>query len=500
MGIMGALSRIVAPRQKMNPAGEGNWHAGPYRVRGGVLPWSSVPWNFWQADMDPLPYPACSTVEACVWAYIRAIAQLPGYHKRETGDGGAETITSSALSRLLRAPNGYETPSDFLVHLIRSLLLNGNSYWIAQRNDRQEVTALHWTDPAQCQVREVGVTGEAFNEVFYEISGNPLLEPNVFGTRNLVIPARDVFHVKLATPRHPLIGETWLQALAYELATRGAMNTASVAFAKNMSRPSGVLSTDLVLTAAQIDDLRKAWEAQASGLNAGGVPILSAGFKFQPISMSNVDAQIVEQLRLSDRTIAAVFGVPAILLGFTDTGTAKSAEAVMGEWLASGLGWLINHIEVAFDAFIGLNTIPAGREWTEFDTRMLLRSLFAERITGLVKGVQGGIFSPNEARALEGYPAVTDGEEPRVQQQVVPLSAWSQPPPKTPAPQAPEAPPPAAPAAGEEEGEGEEGKAAPTLTLLRQGYGGLTPADFVAIHRSRIKRAMEAKLAERQAA
>ena len=121
------------------------------------------PWgqylNFWQMDLDPLPAPGSSTVEACVWAYIRAIAQLPGYHKRELDNGGTETVTTSALSRLLRAPNGYQTPSDFLVHLIRSLLYNGNSYWIAQRNDREEVEALHWTDPRSCRVREVGGRG-----------------------------------------------------------------------------------------------------------------------------------------------------------------------------------------------------------------------------------------------------------------------------------------------------------------------------------------------------
>jgi len=74
----------------------------------------------------------------------------------------------------------------------------------------------------------------------------------------------------------------------------------------------------------------------------------------------------------------------------------------------------------------------------------LLRSRFQERMEGLVKAVQGGVMAPNEARALEGYPAAKDGDEPRTQQQVVPLSAWSKPPPRTPRPEAPPAPEPAA--------------------------------------------------------
>ena len=345
-------------------------------------------------------------------------------------------MTTSALSRLLRSPNGYQTPSDFLVHLVRSLLLTGNSYWVAQRNDRNEVMALHWTDPKSCRVREVAVDGQVFREVFYEIGTSGV------GSRSLVVPARDVFHVKLATPRHPLVGETWLAALAYELAARGAMNLATQAFASNMSRPSGVLTTDMTLTKPQVDELRTRWDDQARGMNAGGTPILTSGLKFQSISVSNQDAQIIEQLKLNDQTIAAVFGVPAILLGISGSNTQKSAEAVMNEWLASGLGWLINHIEVALDAFIGLNQLPAGREWTEFDTRALLRSAFKDRIDGLARAVQGGIYSPNEARLLEGLPAADEGDEPRLQAQVVPISAWNQPKPAMPT--APAAAPPAA--------------------------------------------------------
>ena len=95
----------------------------------------------------------------------------------------------------------------------------------------------------------------------------------------------------------------------------------------------------------------------------------------------------------------------------------------MSEWLASGLGWLINHIEVAFDAFIGLNAVAAGREWTEYDTKALLRSLFKEQIDGLARSVQAGIHAPDDARLELGFSAVPGGygKIPRVQQQMVPL-------------------------------------------------------------------------------
>jgi phage portal protein BeeE len=323
--------------------------------------------------------------------------------------------------------------------------------------------ALHWTDPRACRVREVAVGGQAFREVFYEIGANPLFEfDSILGRTNLIVPARDVLHVKLATPRHPLIGETWLAALATELGQNAAINNSLTTSAANM-RPAGVIHTELELTGAQIEDTKKRWNETASKMTSGDVPILTRGLKFQPVTMSAEDQQIIDQKKLNNQTIAAIFGVPAILLGITDTGTQKSAEAVMAEWLAAGLGWLINHIEVALDQFVGLNmdSIGKGREYTELDTRALLRSAFKDRIDGLSKGVIGGIYAPNEARRLEGLPAAKDGDEPRVQQQVIPLSAWDQ------KPAAPPAPPPAlappdkpAPAGGQgDEPPPDEGKA-----------------------------------------
>ena len=112
----------------------------------------------------------------------------------------------------------------------------------------------------------------------------------------------------------------------------------------------------------------------------------------------------------------------------------------MQGWIASGLGFCLNHVEEAFGVAFQLKGQPD--EYVEFDTAALLRSAMKDRIEALARGVQGGIFAPNEARQQEGLDAVKFGDEPRVQQQVVPLSAAG----AIPAAPAPHAPPPAAPA------------------------------------------------------
>jgi phage portal protein BeeE len=190
----------------------------------------------------------------------------------------------------------------------------------------------------------------------------------------------------------------------------------------------------------QLQALRDLWNEQAKGLHKGGTPILTAGLKVQPWAASGKDAATADMLKLSNEHIALAFRIPLQILGIGGT-TFSSTEALMQSWKSSGLGFALNHIEEAFGLLFGLGGQPD--EYVEFDTEALLRSAMKDRIDSLARGVQGGIFAPNEARALEGYEAVPFGDEPRVQQQVVPLSQVGKIPasPAPPSPAAPEAAP-----------------------------------------------------------
>jgi HK97 family phage portal protein len=262
-------------------------------------------------------------------------------------------------------------------------------------------------------------------------------------------PARDVLHIKLdSRPENPLIGEPPLISALLDVAASDAMVRQALAFATNSGRPSGVIQTDMQLDEQQTKDLRAAWDEQTKGANAGGTPILTWGLKWQQVSATSRDAQIAELLQISDQRIATAFRMPLALLSLV-SGQAPQAstEGLIQFWLANGLGFALAHIEEAIGRFFGLAGLPD--EYLEFDTRALLRSNLRDRIEALARGVQGGIYSPNEARALEDLPAAEDGDEPRVQQQVVPLSFGAKPPAPAPAPQ-PQLPPPSNAGDGQE--------------------------------------------------
>lgn len=424
-----ALALMARSLRTVLRAVEGEPRPGPYHlpITGGWLP-DGAPINWWQTGMDPYGGSSSSAmVEACVSAYAQTVAMLPGDHWRSKANGGRERVTNSALSRILRHPNDYQSISDFMLNLTRSLYLEGNAYALALRNSRFEVDSLHIFDPFQCKPQL------AYNgEIFYHLSGNDVIEKRLAPDARLVVPMRDVLHVRLHCIRRrqpfPLVGETPLTAALAEIATSSAITAQQTAFYLNQARPSAILSTDLVLNRQQVDELRQRWREQAAGLDGcgpGGIPILTAGIKVQPWATPGKDSQVAEMKQMSDEQIALAFRIPLAVLGVSDKsgrGTAfSSVEALYQAWVSSGLGFCLSHIEEAFGVLFQLKGVPD--EYLELDTAALLRSLFKDRIESLARAVQGGILAPNEARNLESYPKVAHGDEPRVQQQVVPLSA-----------------------------------------------------------------------------
>jgi HK97 family phage portal protein len=315
------------------------------------------------------------------------------------------------------------------------LYLEGNCYALALRNSRYEIDELHLMD-SNLSFPRLADNGE----IFYQLYGNDVIDKRLNGEELTPVPMRDVLHVRMHVGRRfprPLVGESPLVAAYADIGITEAIAAQQTAFYRNEARPSAVLSTDLQLSRDQTQDLRDRWNDQAKGLHQGGTPILAWGLKVQPWSVGGKDAATADILKLSNEHIALAFRIPLQILGIGGT-PYSSTEALMQSWKSSGLGFALEHIEEAFDRLFDLGGEPD--EYVEFDTAALMRSAFKDRIEGLARAVQGGIMAPNEARNLEGYGDVKFGDEPRVQQQVVPLSAAAAIPAAPAAPGAPPAP------------------------------------------------------------
>lgn len=403
------LAKIFSSKSRTGE--EGAYRPGPYFLSDGFLSAKAGRFlNFWQMGYNVQPYGECSAmVEACVSAYSQTVAMCPGAHWLSEADGGRTRIGTSALARILKKPNEYQSISDFLLNITRRLYEHGEAYALAIRNSRHEIDELHWMRDGRPLLASDG-------SVFYRLYGNEVVEQAY--DISLPIPARDVLHIRLHTPRHPLKGVSPILATTLDRAVSGAALNQQVAFYLNQARPSFMLETDEKLTADQTRDLRERWDLQTQGANAGGTPILAWGLKAKPVGASARDGELAELLKMSDQNIALAFRMPLQVLGIGSTPFA-STEALMASWRATGLGFVLNHIEEAFGILFGLKGFP--EEYLELDTNALLRSSFKEMVDALTNGTRR-VMTPNEARSFFDLPKKAGGDEILVQQQDIPLS------------------------------------------------------------------------------
>ena len=332
---MSVLSRILRPFSGKSL--EGQYREGPYYLpyTNGYLSADVGQWlNWWQMGYDPQGGGTSAMVEACVNAYSQTVSMCPGDHWRAKANGGRERVTNSDLSRVIKEPNDYQSISDFLLNLVRSLYVDGNAYALALRNNRFEVDSLHLMHAKSSTpiVRD--------GEIFYSLGGNEIISQRIAGAsdRIITVPARDVLHVKFHTSiPNSLKGESPLRAVGLDLATSNEMAAQNLAFYRNQAKPSFVLTTDQKYTAEQMKALHDAMNNRSRGENQGKTMIFTDGMKPVPISMSAQDSQMVEIMRLADQRIAIALGVPLQFSAFLDRQAVPGRAALLPTTWSSGL-------------------------------------------------------------------------------------------------------------------------------------------------------------------
>jgi HK97 family phage portal protein len=145
-------------------------------------------------------------------------------------------------------------------------------------------------------------------------------------------------HLKAAHPLDDHYGLGCLGAAAGAVAVHNAAAKWNKALLDNAARPSGALVYDAeggaALAPAQFERLRAELEAQFSGSeNAGRPLLLEGGLRWQPMSLTPADMDFVGLKAAAAREIALAFGVPPMLLGLPGDATyANYKEANRALW------------------------------------------------------------------------------------------------------------------------------------------------------------------------
>lgn len=394
--------------------GSGTW----LQPGGSASAHHDLPWNFWQADMDPgTDVGGFGPVATSINTISQDLAKVPLMHYRVLPDGRREVVTNKAPARIFRRPNHFQSRVDWMLYLTASLLSEGNGYCAAIRNDRGEVNELY---PLPSRSIYPYLTPDG--ELVYSCGRSEWTDITMGALdvdRYQWLPPRDVLHVRLQTPAHPLIGETMLVA-AVDPAEAGArINQHNATFFRNMSRPSGVLRHPGTLDPKALERIKERWREITTSGRVGEVPVLQENMDWKPLTMTAVDAELARSYQMSERQIFQIFRIPPFMYGDIDRVTGLQAEPLIRFYVQTCLSYYVSYIETALTQFFRL---PPD-EYIEFDIEQsLLRGDLKERMEAYGKATQNGVFAPNEARLRENLPPVEHGDQPRVQQQLVPLA------------------------------------------------------------------------------
>ena len=256
-----------------------------------------------------------SAVNRCVEVLSTSMAVLPVYIMNERTK---ERLADHRLGRILwgRA-NEAMTTFDYQRLMLCNQLLRGNAYaWIER-------------DPSSGHPRELIPLPPDYVSIQVDPAGRlwySFTHP-VTGERTALRPD-DVLHYK-AYSEDGLEGVSVLKRASMTLATARAAQQYENSTWLSGGQPCGILTTDADLGRPYLqeqpdgtkvlvdpkDQLRKSWEAVHRGPgNAFRLAVLDLGLKYQPISMSNTDAQFVESNEVRVADLCRFFGVPLHLV------------------------------------------------------------------------------------------------------------------------------------------------------------------------------------------
>ena len=343
------------------------------------------------------------TVLACVNVIAQTVGTLPLLLYRRVGDGKTR-VDADPLAELLRwKPNPFQTSTEWREQIMSHALLHGNAYCEIVRVDGY-VRELNVLDPRAMQV-EQGAYGPTY---IYQSADAGRRE---FRLSYPGEPAK-ILHLRgLATSG--LVGRSLIADASDIIDTAHSAQVYGRTLLENDATPSLVLKHPQILDEEAAARLKDSWRSAYGGARkAGGIAVLEEGMSLDKISMTNEDLQLLETRKFTRSEIAALFRVPAHMIGDLERSTFSNIEHQAIEFVQHCIRpWAVRFEQVLHATLLSDSPQQKRSYFFEFQLDGLLRGDIQSRYQAYQVGRQAGFLSINDIRRLENMDPVSGGDD-----------------------------------------------------------------------------------------
>ena len=312
-----------------------------------------------------------------------SVASMP-LRAFKVGPDGKRTMTP--VPQVIADPDPESNIFELIHTIMASLTLHGNAYVKIDRNRSGEMIGLVPLHPYQMQVLP---TGDQIGRRYLHL-GNEM-------------DSEDMIHIRWYTPPQSLVGISPLNQTRNLVGLSLAMDRHLAQWYGEGATPSGVIYTNEKLNLEQARVIQGTWEATHRRHRRPAV--LSNGMKFEPITTSAADMEMIQTREQLIRDIARVFRIPSHLIGASgDNQTYQNVEQASLNYLTHTIHPYLRRIEIALS-----KVLPVGTD-VAFDTSTLLRVDALTRAEVNEKNVRMGARTPNEVRQIEGLEPFEGGD------------------------------------------------------------------------------------------
>ncbi|HGM9946292.1 TPA: phage portal protein [Providencia rettgeri] len=394
----------------------------PGRVKSALLNWLGVPisltngefWQEWSGVSTSGKLVTAdkamqlSTVWACVRLLSESISTLPIKIYQSRSDGSRTLAKEHPVYRLLcKQPNIEMTPSRFMLMVVASLCLRGNSF-IEKKYIGPKLVALVPLLPQNMVVKR----DEASGMLEYKYT-------DPFTKKERIVPIKNMMHIR-GFGMDGICGMIPIQTGRNVIGSALSVEESAAKIFENGLQSSGFISSELPLNDEQRERIRSYLLSFVGSKNAGKMMVLEGGMKYNNVTMNPEAAQMLESRAFSLEEICRWFRVPPFMVGHMDkqSSWASSVEGMNMQFLTNTLRPLLVNIEQEIS-----RCLLSGDDdyYAEFSVEGLLRADSAGRAAYYTTSLQNGWMSRNDVRRLENLPPIDGGDIYTVQLNLTPI-------------------------------------------------------------------------------